>query len=153
MEGWNRPSDKAVEFAFRLSPDVIAVHLSAIAGPEVDEHEQNLRQLWAEDVERPAQAAKMRAPKLVYIHSPYRRFVEPTVEFVRDILDQHPVRIVAVLIPDVVERRWWENLLHRHRAQALRMALLRERDPRLVVIDVPWYLEPRLGSPGNQDSS
>src|SRR5690348_3782342 len=37
MEGWNRLTDKALAFALLLSPDVAAVHLTAVEGPDAGE--------------------------------------------------------------------------------------------------------------------
>lgn len=47
---------------------------------------------------------------------------------------------VAVLIPETVKSAWWQNLLHMHRAGALRRALLRDGGPNLTVVTVPWRL-------------
>ena len=46
-----------------------------------------------------------------------------------------------MIIPELIETRWWEWLLHNHRATALKASLLLLGDPRIVVINVPWYVE------------
>lgn len=38
VEGRSRMSDRALQLAVTLSPDVIAVHLMQLAGPEVEDH-------------------------------------------------------------------------------------------------------------------
>jgi hypothetical protein len=48
---------------------------------------------------------------------------------------------IAVLIPEVVKRAWWEHLLHTRRAQRPRAALLRFSGPRLIVINLTWHLD------------
>lgn len=42
-EGWNRLTDRAINFVMQLSPGVVAVHLTALAGPGVDEKRHVLR--------------------------------------------------------------------------------------------------------------
>lgn len=37
VEGRNRMTDRALQFAMTLSPDVIAIHLLRLAGPEMEE--------------------------------------------------------------------------------------------------------------------
>ncbi|HLI11075.1 MAG TPA: APC family permease [Alphaproteobacteria bacterium] len=139
--GRDRLTDKALGFALLLSPDVIAVHLTELAGPDVDEHEQLLRQRWTFEVQKSAKAAGLRPPKLAFIHSPYRKFTEPLLKFLAGIEQDYPSRTIAVLIPELVMQRWWQHLLHSHRAWRLRMALLRYGGSRLVVMTMPLYLE------------
>jgi hypothetical protein len=45
-----------------------------------------------------------------------------------------------VLIPELVEARWYHNLLHNKRAGTLKALLLLRGDENIVVINVPWYL-------------
>ncbi len=47
-----------------------------------------------------------------------------------------------MVLPQLVERRWWESLMHTHRERRLRTALLRDGGPDLAVIGVPWQLNP-----------
>jgi hypothetical protein len=54
--------------------------------------------------------------------------------------DQHPDRQIAVLIPELVEFRWYHYFLHNHRAQWLKALLLFNGGQRVMVINVPWYL-------------
>jgi hypothetical protein len=49
--------------------------------------------------------------------------------------------VVAVVLPQLVEARWWEWLLHTHRERRLRAALLRNGGRDLAVVAVPWNLE------------
>ncbi len=144
-EGWNRLTDRALDFALSLSPDVIAVHLTKLEGPDVDREEQALRRKWSSDVERPARELGIRPPRLALIQAPYRRIHVPLLKLVERLEAEHPARRIAVLIPELVKRKWWQHLLHTHRARRLRDALLRYGGSRLMVINVPWYLsEPRI---------
>jgi amino acid transporter len=140
-EGWNRLTDKALSFALSVSPDVIAVHLTNLGGPDAEEQAQPLRAQWAADVERPAREAGLRPPRLVMLPAPFRRIHVPLLELIERLQADHPVRTIAVLIPEIVKLRWWQHLLHMHRARRLRNALQRYGGSDLVVISAPWYLE------------
>lgn len=48
--------------------------------------------------------------------------------------------MVAVVIPEVVEKRWYERMLHNLRAAELRMAIKRKRDDRVFTVDAPAYV-------------
>jgi amino acid transporter len=136
ITGWSTVTEKALRFALRLTPDLIAVHVST------DEEEQReLREQWKEYVEAPLRAAGLPQPRLEVLSSPYRHLVTPLLKFLRGIEAEDPSRQVAVVIPELVEARWWEYLLHNQRATLLKAALLFRGGPRIVVINVPWYVE------------
>ena len=61
----------------------------------------------------------------------------------RELELKHPDRSIAVLVPELVKQRWYQRLLHTHRASQLRRQLLRHGGSRLTVINLPWYLEQR----------
>lgn len=146
-EGWNKLTDKALRFALRLSPDVISVHLTDVEGDETDDCVRTLREQWAEDVEKPAREAGLPPPRLEVINSPYREFFEPLLQFIDRVMQEHPDRLVAILIPELVKQHWWQFLLHNVRAEWFRSALLRRGDRHVVVVSVPWYLEDRSEPP------
>jgi amino acid transporter len=140
---WNRLTDKALSLAMELSPDVIAVHLAALEGPDVDEQEQKLREQWARDVENSAVAAQAsNPPRLVFLSAPFRRIHAPLLKLINDLEKKDPERTIAVMIPELVIRHWWEHLLSNHRARRLRNAVLDYGGSRVAVIAVPWYLTP-----------
>jgi amino acid transporter len=140
-EGWNKLTDRALSFGLRLTPDVIAVHLMALAGPDVAENEQALREQWASDVERPAREAGLRPPRLVLLQAPYRQIHAPLLRFVVRLEAENPARLVVIILPEVVKRHWWQHVLHTHRAWRLRSALLQQGGSRLVIANIPFYLE------------
>jgi amino acid transporter len=146
--GWNKLTDKALRFATQLSPDVIAVHLTALDGTGGEDEADRIREEWREDVEEPARRAGVRPPRLELIESSHRRFRVPILEFLDRVEKLHPERSVAVLVPQVVKRRWWQFLLQDYRAERLRRALLRRGDPRLYVVTVPWYVVPSANQTG-----
>jgi 4-amino-4-deoxy-L-arabinose transferase-like glycosyltransferase len=135
--GWNCVSEKAVRFGLLLSDDVTAVNISS--DNDEEEHQQ-LKKLWAEKVQKPAKNAGLKAPNLTIIYSPYRTIYKPLLDFVNKAKKEKPDRLVAVVIPELIEAHWYENLLHNIRAAGLRTLLFLERDQRTVVITTPWYL-------------
>jgi len=140
---WNRLTDKALCFAMELSPDVTAVHLAALEGPDVEDEEKKLREQWAKGVEKSAIATQGgQVPQLVFLAAPFRRIHAPLLQLIKELTDKNPDRTVAVLIPELVKRRWWEFMLSNQRARRLRTAVLEYGGPRAVVIMVPWYLTP-----------
>jgi hypothetical protein len=38
-------------------------------------------------------------------------------------------------------RRWYQNLLHNQRANLLKLLLLLRGNQRVLVINIPWYME------------
>jgi amino acid transporter len=138
---WNRLTDRAVQFALQLSPDVMAVHLTKLGGPDVQEQRRLLRQQWSNDVEAPAKKVGLRPPRLVLLDAPFRRIEGPLLQFISETEKKNPCRQIAVLIPEVVKEHWWQYLLHGQGARRLRAALLRYSGSRVVVVNIPWYLE------------
>jgi amino acid transporter len=140
-QGWNRVTDRALQFGIRLSPNVAAVHLTGLRGAEEDENRQLLRKQWAQDVEEPARTAGIRPPQLVMLQAPYRRIEAPLLEFLKSTIKDRPRCQIAVLIPEIVKEHWWQHLLHSHRSRRIRSALLRYGGSRVVVSHIPFYLE------------
>jgi amino acid transporter len=152
-ESWSRLTRKAVRFAMRLSPEVIAVHLSALEGEDADEEsrdtegntegstERDIEKPWRENVEEPVRDAGLPPPRLVCLQSPYRRFLPPLLGFIAKLEREHPDRTIAVIVPELIKKHWWQHVLHNRRARQLRRSLLLRGGPRIVVIGVPWYLE------------
>jgi hypothetical protein len=140
-KGWDRLTEKALRFSMWLSTDVIAVHVSNLSGEEAAEEVQRVGREWATEVEAPAQAHGVPAPKLVMAQAPYRNFLQPLLDQIDRLKAEHPDRMIAVVVPEVVETRWWELLLHRRKPAKLRSALLQRGDHRVVVVNVPWYVK------------
>lgn len=151
VEDWNRLTDKALNLALSLSPDVIAIHLTHLSGPEADEHDRTLRAHWHTKVEGPVAAAGLAPPRLVIMPAQYRAIHEPVLKLVHELRARFEGRRVAVLIPEVVKQRWYQHILHTHHARHLRIQLLQHGGMHLTVVNVPWHLddvpadEPRVG--------
>ena len=137
----NRMTDNALGFAMTLSPDVIAVHLLRLAGPEEDEDGAAIRARWEAEVAEPLAARGLAPPRLMLLPARYRELHEPLLELIGKLDAATPGRSVAVMIPEVARRHWWEHLLHGTRADRLRRMLLRHGDARVRVILAPWRPE------------
>jgi len=129
------PDARALRFGLEISDDITALHVSS-----EENDNKSLREAWAEKVERPARAAKSVVPRLEIIHSPYRQIYEPILKFVRKREKENPDRLIAVVIPELVEPHWYEYLLHNIHGAGLRALLFLQGDRRTIVITTPWYL-------------
>jgi amino acid transporter len=142
VNGWDNVTEKALRFARSLSDDITAIHV--YSDPEEC---RVVRDAWTRKVEEPMREAGLRPTPLVCIESPYRRLLTPLLDYI-DRLRQEREGMVAVILPDLVEGKWWEYLLHNQRANVLRSLLLLKGNQRVVVISVPWYLERRRAKRG-----
>jgi amino acid transporter len=131
---WNKIAQKALRIALDLSAEVQALHIAC------EKDRGDFRQAWDRFVEEPAKRAGLAAPHLVMLESPYRFVISPIVDYVLELERNNPDRQIAVLIPEFVERRWYNYILHNQRAEWLRALLLLKGNQQIMVIIVPWYL-------------
>jgi amino acid transporter len=142
IEEWNQIADRALRFALTISPDVVGLHLADLSGPDEGKgYNEELCSRWRRNVVEPALNAGLPPPRLVVRPAQYRAIHEPVLRLARELELEHPDRTIAVLVPELIKERWFQRLLHTHRAQRLRRALLRFGGTRLTVVNVPWYLE------------
>lgn len=134
MDRWTRITEKGLRFALKLSGEVQAVHVDA------EECRAEVESNWQRNVVGPVSGAGKMAPELVFIASPYRFVLSPLVDHILEEEAEHPERQIAVLIPELVVRHWWQAPLHNQRAQLLKLLLLLRGNQRIVVINIPWYL-------------
>jgi amino acid transporter len=130
VDRWNAATEKALQFALTLSPDVEAVHVTC----ESDDGKAPWQ--WTEEP-----PPGTRTPKLVTLPSPYRLVVHPIVDYVLKVEKENPTRTVSVVIASMVERHWYHYFLHNQRGQMLTALLLLGGDERINIINVPWYLK------------
>jgi len=136
VQSWSQISKDAVQFALTISRDVHAVHVAACEDdPAITPQE------WEEFAAEPARRAGFPVPDLITIPSPYRFIILPIVHYVLQLERSHPDRLIAVLIPEMVERKWYEYLLHNQRGELLRLLLFAKGNRRVVTVTVPWYLD------------
>ena len=144
IDEWNQLADKSMMLAMSLSPDVIGVHLTQLAGPDSNEQQRKLHEQWQRDIAQPSVEAGYKPPRLVILQAQYRAIHEPILKLAHELEHQEPGRVIAVLVPELVKQRWYQQLLHTYRAKHLRSQLLKFGGTRLTIINVPWYLdEPR----------
>jgi amino acid transporter len=142
IKRWDRLARKALEYALRLSPDVTALHVIALEGPYSEDHESRLRADWQEFVEQPAMRTGLSAPRLALVSSEFRSITAPLLRAIEDAQQHHPGRPITVILPELVDGRWWGYLMHANRERRMRTRLLRHGGPNVVVSSVPWQLRP-----------
>ncbi|MGA3223069.1 MAG: APC family permease [Acidobacteriaceae bacterium] len=135
LDRWSRITEKGMRFALALSRDVRAVHI------DCGEHNEELEAVWQRNVVVPVQAAGLPVPELITLQSPYRVIIVPLVDFVLKMEQENKGRTIAVLVPELVVKHWWENLMHNQRAQLLKLLLLVKGNQAIVVLNIPWYLQ------------
>ena len=136
MGRWSKIAKKALCFALNVSPDVKVLHI------DCGEETEQLKAKWPSLVEAPVKKAGMEVrAELVVLKSPYRFVITPIVDYVLDLERRNPDRTVAVLVPEMMEKHWYHYFLHNQRAEWLKGLLLLKGNQRIVIIDVPWYLE------------
>ena len=134
VEHWSIVSEKAVRFAWRLSQEIHVVHV------ECGEDTDSLCRTFPMLVEAPARAAGLPVPELVVLQSPFRFIIRPILNYALELEKANPDKTIAVLIPELVESRWYYFLLHNNRSQVLKALLLFSGNERTTVINIPWYL-------------
>jgi len=134
MARWDRISEKALRFGLLLSKEIKVVHVHS------DDEQGSLDEVWNKFIEEPIEKTHLQKPELVTIPSTYRFVINPLMDYILDLEQKNPGRKVAVLLPELVVRHWWENLLHNQRVQLLKLLLLLKGNQRIVVVNIPWYL-------------
>jgi amino acid transporter len=134
VETWSAVAQKALRFGLTMSDDVLIVHVACEGVEMPDGH-------WTRLLADHARAAGRKAPELVVLHSPYRFVIQPIVDHVLKVEREHPDRTVAVVIPSLLEKHWYHYFLHNQRSELLSALLLVKGDRRIVIVNVPWYLE------------
>jgi amino acid transporter len=135
IQSWTMISQRAMEFALTLSPEVHALHVGT------EDENNDLQQNWKRLVEDPVARAGGTPPNLVMLPSPYRLVIKPILDFVLDVEAQNPGRQIAVIVPELVEQHWYHYPLHNQRAELLKALLLLRGSRNIVLINVPWYIK------------
>jgi amino acid transporter len=134
LDRWTRITEKGLRFALKISTHVEAVHVDA------EDCSAEVCTMFEKNVVGPARAAGLTPPELTLVLSPYRFVITPLVDYILKLEQGHPDRQIAVLIPELVVRHWWQTPLHNQRAQLLKVLLLLRGNQRIIVINIPWYL-------------
>jgi amino acid transporter len=134
MARWDKIGEKAMRFGMLMSPVLKVVHVSS------SEEVGSIEDVWETLVMKPIREHSCAEPELVTVSSSYRTILSPLMDYILKLEDENPGRKIAVLLPELVVRHWWENLLHNQRVQLLKLLLLVRGNQRIVVVNIPWYL-------------
>jgi amino acid transporter len=133
VDRWSVVSEKALRFAWGLSDQIRVLHV------ECGEETESLCRNWNRLVEIPAREAGLPIPELVLLESPFRFIVKPIVDYALRVEKENADQHLSVIVPELVERRWYYLLLHNNRSAALKALLYFQGSQRISVINVPWY--------------
>jgi amino acid transporter len=133
MARWDKISEKAMRFGMLMSKEVKVVHVHG-------DEQNNMQDRWEPYILTPLRESGLQEPELVCVSSTYRTIISPLMDYILHLEAENPGRKVAVLLPELVVRHWWENLLHNQRVQLLKLLLLLKGNQRIVVVNIPWYL-------------
>jgi len=116
----------AVQYAKLLSPEAKAVYVETDPAAT-----RRLEEKWIK--------WGMGVP-LVILTSPYRSVLTPLLEYIDHLQEEQGEirRVVTVVLPEFMPRRWWQHLLHNQTALLIKGALLFRKD--VIVTDVPYHL-------------
>jgi amino acid transporter len=135
VDRWNVVSEKALRFAWSISKQIRVVHVDCQEGAE------SFCDQWDNLIANPARETGLPVPELVVLQSPFRFIVKPILTYALDVEKANPEGHVAIVIPELVEVRWYYLFLHNHRSSLLKALLLLNASQRISVINVPWYLK------------
>lgn len=115
----------ALRYARSLSEDVTALYVAT--DPVEAEKVRNKWERWGDGI------------RLVSIDSPYRRLIEPLIEYIHELAaDRQAQEMLTIVVPHFVPEHWWQNLLHMNTALILRGTLLRQKN--IVVMEIPYHV-------------
>jgi hypothetical protein len=116
---------QALAYAKSLHPDFL--HAVSIAYDR--DGADRLREQWAR--------FELDVP-LDIIDSPFREITDPVLEYLDQLDERWSSDVITVIIPELVVRHWWEQLLHNQTALWLKVRLLFRRGT--VVTSIPAHV-------------
>jgi hypothetical protein len=115
----------ALRYARLLSEDITAVHISM--EPADTEQVRKNWEIWG------------RGTRLVIVDSPYRLFLEPLLDYIKEILSSRQANeTITIVVPHTVPDLRVYNALHMQTAEMLRKELL--STPGVVITEVPYQI-------------
>jgi hypothetical protein len=131
-------AEKALQIAYGLSQNIHIVHVQ-------EEHSgRDFSSEWRLDVQPSIDRSGLPEPNLVILKSPYRKVITPILNYIWQLEGKNPENVIAVLVPQLIESRWYYSLLHNRRADILKTVLLLQGRNRILIVNVPWNLEKEL---------
>ena len=134
----NALAEKALQVAYGLSQNIHVVHI------QEEQSGRDFSREWRLDVQPSIDRAGLPEPNLVILASPYRKVITPILNYIWQLEGKNPGDVIAVLVPQLIESRWYYSLLHNRRAEILKTVLLLKGRNRILIINVPWNLEKEL---------
>jgi hypothetical protein len=115
----------ALRYGRILSDDITAVHISM--EPSDTEKVREIWERWG------------RGTRLVIVDSPYRLFLEPLLDYIREILSSRQANeTITIVVPQFVPSKRVHKALHMQTAEMLRRELL--ATPGVVITEVPYQI-------------
>lgn len=131
ISGVHRGIIDAIDYARSMSKDITAVHIELEPGSSARIRELWIR--WFPDI------------PLIIVPSPYRSIIGPLLDFLDETDREHnDGQLAAVVLPEFIPAKWWQNLLHNQTSRSIKNALLYRRRHlgfQRVIIDVPYHLK------------
>jgi hypothetical protein len=115
---------RALAYAASLGQPVLAVHISP-----GDDEAARFKRYWA--------AWGDHLP-LEVVDSPYRALVAPLACYIDALRTQRPDLTLTVVLPEIIVKHRWQQLLHNGTARRLRCVL--RRQPGVVITTIPLHL-------------
>ncbi|HEX3969158.1 MAG TPA: APC family permease [Edaphobacter sp.] len=140
---WNRASVTALTFACALRGNVRVLHVQCDSGDEEDMEQ------WRRMLKQAAERSGVATPELIAVRSDYRAITGPLFQYVLRAEHENPRRSVAVLFPELVAARWYQQALHNYRAMLLKARLFFGGRRRVAIVNIPWQLS-KLGDRGGE---
>lgn len=76
---------------------------------------------------------------LVVIESPYRSLINPILDYIDQMLDEAPNRVITVVVAEAVATKWYHRFLQENVAQQLKRALGKRQN--VVVTNYRYFLK------------
>jgi amino acid transporter len=131
-------AERALQVAYGLSQNIHVLHI------QEEQSDRDFSSEWRLDVQPSIDRTGLWGPKLVILKSPYRKVITPILNYIWKLEGENPENVIAVLVPELVESRWYYSFLHNRRAAILKTVLLLKGRNRILIVNVPWNLEKEL---------
>jgi amino acid transporter len=131
-------AEKALQIAYGLSKDIHVVHI------QEEQSDRDFSSEWRANVQPSIERAGLPEPNLVILKSRYRKVITPILNYIWQLEGTNPDNVIAVLVPQLIESRWYYSLMHNRRADILKTVLLLKGRNRILIVNVPWNLEKDL---------
>ncbi len=130
VSGVHQGTLAALHYARLLSPDITAVHVAT--EPAETDKVRKKWETWGEGV------------RLVVLHSPYRRFIEPLLAYIDEILGQRQAgETITIIVPEFISSNRLTAALHMNTADLIRNRLKQQQG--VVIINVPYHIQRMVG--------